>query len=132
MHQIRGGVVNITLDLAGDLRPVFADASAVKQHAFGYVAGLLDELSIVGHNLAKRHSRLHELYQFIEDFHTNMECALQFSWDLAETGRLDSLRDVATVFRFELRIDHVAGLERTMGCDARGPRDIHTRAPVGH
>ena len=48
MHRIRGGVVNIALHLAGDLRPVFADTPAMKQHAFGYVAGLLDELSIVG------------------------------------------------------------------------------------
>src|SRR5215510_16065603 len=132
MHQIRGGVVNIALDLAGDLRSVFADAPAMEQHAFGYVAGLLDEFSIVAHHFTEANSRLHELHQRIKDFYANIECAFQFSWNFAKATRLDSLCDVAAVFRFQLRIDHVAGLERTMGCNARSPWDVHARTPVGH
>src|SRR5262245_30714918 len=132
MHQICGGVVGIALDLAGDLRPVFADAAAVKQHAFGYVAGRLNEIPIETHNFTEANSRLHELHQRIKDLHASIECAFQFFWNLPETGCLDSLRDVATIFRFQFRIDHVTGLERTMGCNARSPWNISTRAPMSH
>src|SRR5499433_173467 len=132
MHHICGGVVNIAFDLTGDLRPVFADAPAMEQHAFGYVAGLLYKPSIMGHDVTEANSRLHELYQRVEDFHADVESVFQFSWNLAKASRLHGLRDVAAVFRFELGVDQIAGLEPTMGCDARSPWDFNTRTPVGH
>ena len=56
----------------------------------------------------------------------------QFFGNFAETSGLHGLGNIAAIFGFEFRIDHVAGLQWPMGRDAAGPRHAGASAPVGH
>ena len=76
MLSIGRAGVHIAGDFAGNLRPVFADAAAVKQHAFGNEAGFADELLVELDHGAIRDAGLHELHQFVKHFDAGIEGAL--------------------------------------------------------
>src|SRR5713226_10327612 len=104
----------------------------MQEHRLGHVARLPNQSLIKGDDVAERYPRLHEFDHLIEYLHADCKSSRQLRRNFSETSGLNDLRNVATVFRFQLRVDHIACPELAVRGDATGPWNPIAGAPVGH